>query len=118
MYLGLPVPVRCTLEGHGVGAKRTCYFDQGHIEESVVEWDPPRRMVLKIDRTEMPGRHWLGFENAMYELHAKGAQTVLTRTTMISSNLAPARYWRTFERMGVRQEHRYIFHDLERRLGH
>jgi hypothetical protein len=74
-------------------------------------------MDLKIDRTAMPGRHWLGFEYSSYELAAEGDKTVLTRTTVITSNLAPAAYWRVFERMGVEQEHEYIFRDLERRIG-
>jgi len=36
MYIGLPIPVRCTLRGTGVGAKRTCYFENGSIEETVI----------------------------------------------------------------------------------
>jgi hypothetical protein len=27
MYVGLPIPQRCAIQGHGVGAKRTCYFN-------------------------------------------------------------------------------------------
>lgn len=27
MYIGLPIPQRCTTQGHGIGAKRTCYFN-------------------------------------------------------------------------------------------
>ena len=41
LRIGLPVPIRCTLEGTGVGAKRTCYFDSGFIEERIIAWDPP-----------------------------------------------------------------------------
>jgi len=71
MYFGLPVPRRCTMLGSGIGAKRTCYFETGYIEETVTEWAPLRRMGLRVDRTNMPGRHWLGFEAASYELSAK-----------------------------------------------
>jgi hypothetical protein len=116
MYIGLPVPVRCVMEGTGVGAKRTCYFDRGSIEETVTEWSPPTLMRLSIDRTNMPGRHWLGFEDAEYTLRADGGETTLTRTTTIISNLYPAWYWRPFERWGVSSEHEYIFGDLSRRL--
>jgi hypothetical protein len=112
MYVGLPIPVRCAMQGSGLGAKRTCYFDHGTIEETVTEWTPPNRMGLSIDRTNMPGRRWLGFENAEYDLHADGVGTLLTRTTTIVSNLYPAWYWRPFERWGVDSEHRYIFGDL------
>lgn len=112
MYIGLPIPVRCTLEGHGVGAKRKCCFNSGYIEETVTGWNPPYRMTLSIDRTQMPGRHWLGFESAEYDLKAAGESTVLIRTTTISSHLLPRWYWRPFERLGVESEHRYILQDV------
>jgi hypothetical protein len=115
MHVGLPVPQRCSLEKAGVGARRTCYFDQGYIEETVTEWDPPRSMQLRIDRTHMPGRHWLGFENATYQLEPEGKGTRLTRTTVISSHLYPAWYWRPLERWGVESEHNYLLEDVARR---
>ncbi len=112
MYVGLPIPQRCTLQGTGVGAKRTCYFDTGYIEETVSEWRPPYVMGLTIDRTHMPGRHWLGFESAEYRIAPHGQTTTLTRSTTISSHLRPSWYWRRFERMGVESEHRYILQDV------
>jgi hypothetical protein len=112
MHVGLPIPQRCATEGSGLGSKRTCYFDHGFIEETVTLWSPPYRMGLSIDRTNLPGRHWLGFEKAEYDLQADGSATVLTRTTTIISNLYPAWYWRPFERWGVSSEHDYIFGDL------
>jgi len=115
MYIGLPVPMRCEMQGTGRGAKRTCYFDHGSIEETVIDWAPPNLMRLAIDRTNMPGRHWLDFEYAEYTLKQDGDGTILTRNTTIISNLYPAWYWRPFERWGVSSEHNYIFSDLARR---
>jgi hypothetical protein len=115
MYVGLPVPQRCTMQGRGVGAKRTCYFNVGYIEETVTVWTPPYLLGLSIDRTHMPGRHWLGFERAEYHLESKGPMTLLTRTTTVTSNLAPSWYWRRFECLGVESEHRYILQDVARR---
>jgi hypothetical protein len=112
MDIGLPIPVRCTMQGHGLGAKRTCYFESGQIEETVTEWQPPYRMGLHIDRTQMPGRHWMDFEDAAYMLEPQGAQIVLTRTTTITSRLYPAWYWRRFEQMGIESEHRYILNNI------
>ncbi len=117
MYLGLPVPLRCTLDRKGVGAKRTCYFENGFIEETITEWAPPYSMQLTIDRTNMPGRHWLGFEKAAYELREEGTGTRLTRTTTITSHLYPVWYWRYFERLGVSSEHDYLLRDLSNRLN-
>ena len=112
MYVGLPIPQRCTIQGHGVGAKRTCYFDVGYIEETVTAWNPPYYMGLSIDRTHMPGRHWLGFESADYRLQSWGDRTMLTRRTTVFSYLRPAWYWRGFERLGVESEHAYILRDV------
>jgi hypothetical protein len=118
MYVGLPIPERCIMQGRGIGAKRTCYFNVGYIEETVTEWNPPYHLGLSIDRTHMPGRHWLGFENAEYRLQADGLRTLLTRTTTISSHLHPAWYWRRFERLGVESEHDYILRDVVLRAAH
>ena len=112
MYVGLPIPQRCTMRGSGIGARRTCYFNVGYIEERVIAWNPPYLMGLAIDRTHMPGRHWLGFEHAEYRLQRQGNATILTRTTTITSHLHPAWYWRGFERLGVESEHRYILQDV------
>jgi hypothetical protein len=116
MHIGLPIPQKCVLQGAGVGAKRTCYFDAGFIEETITAWNPPREMKLSIDRTQMPGRHWLGFESAEYTLEPKGSVTVLTRRTTIVSTLHPAWYWRPFERWGVESEHEYILRDVANKL--
>jgi hypothetical protein len=115
MHVGLPVPMKCVVEGSGVGAKRTCYFDHGYIQETVTEWLPPNFMRLSIDRTNMPGRHWLGFEEASYEVRWDGSAAVLIRNTIVISNLYPVWYWRPLARWGV-SEHQYIFADLARRL--
>jgi hypothetical protein len=117
MHVGLPVPQRCALEGSGVGARRICYFDKGYIEETVTEWDPPRSLGLIINRTHMPGRHWLEFETASYHLQPSGSGTGLTRTTSISSHLYPAWYWRPLERWGVASEHVYILREVANRAG-
>jgi hypothetical protein len=117
MHFGLPVPLRCKLEKKGVGAKRTCYFENGFIEETITGWDPPYSMQLTIDRTNMPGRHWLGFEKAAYELRPDGSGTRLTRTTTITSHVYPVWYWCYFERLGVSSEHEYLLGDLSSRLN-
>ncbi|MGB2590021.1 MAG: SRPBCC family protein [Candidatus Acidiferrum sp.] len=117
MHVGLPIPQKCVLQGKAVGSKRTCYFDQGSIEETILAWDPPRRMLLSIDRTNMPGRHWLEFEGAEYDLRAEGDGTIVTRTTTIRSNLSPAWYWGRLESWGVESEHEYLFRDLALRFA-
>ena len=117
MHVGLPVPQRCVLRGTAVGSKRVCYFDKGYIEESILEWQPPYRMRLSIDRTNLPGRHWLGFELAEYTFEPDSGGTRLTRTTTITSGLSPSWYWEPLERWGVSSEHEYLFRDLEHKVS-
>jgi hypothetical protein len=117
LRMGLPVPTRCEMEGTGIGARRTCYFDVGRIEERVSAWDPPRRMELEIVHWTLPGRHWLGYHSASYELRAAGlGETHVSRVTTITSNLRPAWYWRPLEHLGVRSEHDYLLRDVKHTL--
>lgn len=118
MYVGLPIPQSCKMQGQGIGAKRTCYFNSGYIQETVIAWNPPIQMGLSIDRTHMPGRHWLGFESAQYRLQPEGQKTRLTRTTTITSHLYPVWYWRPLERLGVESEHNYILQDVVLKAKH
>src|SRR5712692_4306362 len=81
MKIGIPVPQRCVVEGEGAGKRRVCYFDAGYIEEQITEWSPPASMKLKVTATTLPGRHWLGFRDASYEIRKEGNRTIVTRQT-------------------------------------
>jgi hypothetical protein len=48
MYVGLPIPQRCTLQGRGVGAKRTCYFDVGSWSMAVLVYAWPSASEFAI----------------------------------------------------------------------
>jgi hypothetical protein len=116
MTIGLPVPVSCSMSGEGVGATRTCYFEEGHIEERVTEWNPPSSMKFEITTFDVPGRPWLSFKDASYELTTEGSRTVITRRTTIVSRLSPAWYWRPLEKIGVETEHEYLFEEVKRKI--
>jgi len=117
LRIGLPVPERCELEGEGVGSKRICYFDVGHIEERVTEWNPPTSMKMEVTEFQLPGSRWLGFKDASYEMHQEGDNTVVTRETTITSRLYPAWYWRPLEKFGVESEHDYLFNYVRTALN-
>ena len=116
MRIGLPVPVSCTMSGEGVGATRTCYFESGHIAERVTEWNPPASMKMEITEFDVPGRPWLSFKDASYDLTQEGGRTVITRKTTIVSRLSPAWYWRRMEKIGVETEHEYLFEEVKRKV--
>jgi hypothetical protein len=111
---GLPNPTRCELDHPGVGGKRVCYFDCGIIAQEVTDWRKPTYMGLRITESTLPGRHWLKFIDASYELCPVGAQTKVVRNTTIGTRLYPRWYWRPLERWGVVSEHEFVFSNLHR----
>lgn len=116
MRIGLPVPVSCSLDKEAVGGTRTCYFEEGFIKETITEWDPPRSMKLEIVDWSVPGRPWLAFKDASYEIHVENGETVMTRSSTIISRLLPASYWRPLEEIGVSTEHEYLFEAVRSKL--
>ena len=118
LKLGLPVPQYCTIDGSGVGATRICHFDRGVIEERVSVWQPPRRLVMEITNVTLPGRDWLKFIDASYELSGTEAgHTRVRRTTRIASVLRPRLYWRPLEELATQAEHQYLFHAVASKLA-
>jgi len=117
MRIGLPVPVSCSIDREEVGGIRRCNFEHGYIEERITEWNPPHSMKLEITSWDVPGRPWLDFKDATYELHQENGRTLMTRTTTIVSRLMPAWYWRRFEKIGVETEHDYLFQALSKKIA-
>jgi hypothetical protein len=112
LQIGLPVPYRCTLDRDAVGGCRTCYFDQGVIEMEVTEWHRPDTVGFTITRNTLPGRRWLTFVGASYELVPEADGTRVIRYSTIASRLYPRWYWRQFERWGVVSEHQFVLSSL------
>ncbi len=117
LRIGLPVPISCALDEERVGAERTCYFDCGYIKESITEWNPPLTMKMNITDAQVPGRDWLGFQTASYELREEDGRTLLIRKTTIESRLLPGWYWRPLERLGVETEHNYLLEYVRRAIA-
>jgi hypothetical protein len=113
LQIGLPVPDRCTLDAEVLGGHRTCYFDQGAIEMDVTEWRKPDRVAFEVTRSTLPGRRWLSFVDASYELIPEENGTRVIRKSTIASRLYPRWYWRPFEHWGVVSEHEFVLSSLE-----
>ena len=118
LKMGMPVPLYCTIDGAGVGATRRCHFDQGVIEERISVWDPPHRLVMEITKVTLPGRDWLKFIDASYELSATDSgHTKVRRITRIASVLRPRLYWRPLEELATQAEHEYLFNAVAAKLS-
>ncbi|PQA55674.1 SRPBCC family protein [Siphonobacter curvatus] len=127
MHFDLPIPVKCVLEKEAVGGLRTCYFKGGKLSnadfgggtivEKITELE--RGKVLKMDVIDynLIGRKWLGFKEAIYYFDAvEGKACKLTRITTYTSVLTPRWYWEPLEKLGIRQEHDYVFANLTKDL--
>ena len=89
-------------------------LDSGIIAQEVTTWQRPTLMGLRVTENTLPGRHWLSFIDASYELFAEGTGTRIVRHTTIGTRLYPRWYWRPLERWGVTSEHDFVFSNLHR----
>jgi len=116
MNLGLSVPQKCILEKEEVGAKRTCYFEDGTIEERVTDIKRGEFIKMKVTEYNLPGFKWLKFDDAIYLFTQVDNMTRLTRITSYRSQLKPRFYWEFCERQAIEAQHEYVLNDLKRRL--
>jgi hypothetical protein len=66
---------------------------------------------------KLTGRKWLGFQEAIYYFNKVGKDSCrLTRITTYASNLTPRFYWEPLEKIGIIQEHDYVFENLKNDL--
>ena len=116
MNLGLSVPQKCYLEKEEIGAKRTCYFEEGTIEEKVTEIKRGEYIKMKVTDYNLPAMKWLKFDKADYLFTEEGNTTKVTRITTYQSQLKPRFYWEFWEKQAIESEHEYVLNDLRRRL--
>lgn len=93
------------------------FIGGGTITERVTALE--RAKVLKMDVIDynLIGRKWLGFKEAVYYFEATGNNSCkLTRITTYTSVLTPRFYWEPMEKLGIKQEHDYVFNNLEKDL--
>lgn len=127
LQLDLPIPTKCVLEKEEVGGIRTCYFKGGRlsnadfgggtITERITELE--RGKVLKMDVIDydLIGRKWIGFKEAIYYFEPAGNNGCkLIRITTYTSVLTPRFYWEPMEKLGISQEHDYVFNNLQKDL--
>ena len=127
MHFDLPIPTKCILEKEEIGGLRTCYFDPGNlsnadfgggtITERITELE--RGKILKMDVIDytLVGRNWLGFKEAIYYFEkTSDNKCKMTRETTYTSVLTPRFYWEPLEKLGIQQEHDFVFRNLEKDL--
>jgi len=117
MQLDLPIPLKCILEEETVGALRTCYFEKGKIIERVTALSKGKLLQMDVIDYQLTGRTWFTFEEAIYTFENIGVnQCKMSRITTYTSKLYPRIYWRPLEKIGISQEHDYVFDNLVKDL--
>ncbi len=117
MKLDLPIPQKCILEEEKVGALRTCYFEEGKIIERVTELEKGKILRMDVIDYQLTGRKWFEFKEAIYTFEElKNGNCKMTRITTYSSELYPRLYWQPLEKIGIEQEHDYVFKNLVKDL--
>jgi hypothetical protein len=122
MKLDLPIPNKCILEKEEVGGLRTCYFSGGTITERITELEKAKVLKMDVIDYKLTGRKWLGFKEAIYYFDQIGKDSSkITRITTYTSVLTPRFYWQPLEKIGISQEHQYVFdnlkNDLKKKFG-
>lgn len=113
MKIDLPVPQKCILEKEEVGGLRTCYFSGGKIVERITALEKGKILKMDVIKYELTGRKWLGFQEAIYMFDSLGVnECKMTRITTYTSALRPRVYWEPLEKLGIEQEHEYVFRNL------
>ncbi len=127
MYFDLPVPTNCILEKEEVGGIRTCYFEKGNlsnrdfgggtITEKITELERGKILKMVVTDYNLVGRKWLGFKDAIYYFDkTSDGGCKVTRITTYTSVLTPRFYWEPMEKLGILQEHEYVFRNLQKDL--
>lgn len=117
MKLDLPIPNKCILEKEEVGGLRTCYFSGGTITERITELVKAKVLRMDVIDYKLTGRKWLGFKEAIYFFDKVGQDSCkMTRITSYTSVLKPRIYWQPLEKLGISQEHDYVFDNLNNDL--
>jgi len=52
---GLPKPIECRLQDHegGVGHIRECVSDKGIIKQTILEWEPNKKLKFELHETDI-----------------------------------------------------------------
>jgi uncharacterized protein YndB with AHSA1/START domain len=119
-YGGIAYPLRATLQGEGLGARRTCEFTTGPALETIDRWEPGHLLGFTIDAQPDPMRertiyrtvrqpHLDGYvRNVRGELSVESlpdGRTRLTGRSWYRVRIAPETYWRLWSDLFIHRIH-------------
>ncbi len=127
--LGIAYPTYATIEEHGAGAVRRCFFSTGAFVEPIEVWDEPRRLEFSVTANPPPMQEWTPYA-AVHPPHLEGfllsrqGQFLLTRlpgnrtllegTTWYQHNMWPAGYWQLWSDFIIHRIHLRVLRHIKR----
>jgi hypothetical protein len=117
LLCGLPKPVECRLadETGGVGHTRECISDKGTIQQTILEWEPNKKLKFELRETDIYFGPCVNSIVETFEIKAINEQEAyITRQTEFSVKplLRPCLsipLW-----IGLKSIHRYVFKNWAR----
>lgn len=114
---GLPKPLECRLrdkEG-GVGKIRECVSDKGVIKQTILVWEPNKKLVFELSETDIYFGPCIKSIVESFELEPVGdKQTMIVRETKFEV-VSSLKYCIAFPMfIGLKSIHRYVFKNWHR----
>lgn len=111
-YLGLPLPLGCTLTEEKIGGLRICNFKNGRIVETITAFKRGEYLNMDVTEFNLKGRPWIKFEKDNYTMEKVKNGTKISRTTTYYSELKPRFYWSRIEAFTIAKEQDFVFRNL------
>jgi hypothetical protein len=128
--VGIAYPIRSTLRGSGLEARRECQFSSGEVIEPIQVWQENERLAFSISGEPLlmeefsPYGHihtrhidgaYFQAQDAEFELkRLPGGRTQLTGTSRYRNRMWPVSYWRLWSDAIVHQVHLRVFRHIKR----
>lgn len=113
--IGVPRPETCRLVGDasGVGAQRQCQTDRGTIDQTITEWEPPKRLSFVATANTLGLERHIRDMRDTFTIQETRQGSRLTRTTRLATDgiFAVPKAW-VFG-VSVRFLHRYVLRNFK-----
>ena len=113
--IGVPKPEACRLVGDmsGVGAQRQCQTDRGVINQTITEWEAPRRLSFAVNSDSIGlGRHIRNMDDTFSIEETVGRVRLIRRTRFSTQGpFSLPKSW--LFRAAVKHVHRYVMRNFK-----
>jgi hypothetical protein len=127
--VGIAYPIRSTLQGTGLTARRECQFSSGNFVEPIRVWDENKRLVFSISgepavmeemspyghihTRHIDGQYFQAQDAEFVLTELPNGHTLLTGTSRYRNRMWPVAYWRLWSDAIVHQIHLRVFRHVK-----